>query len=93
MDRNDRVAILHKLGRLPITTSEDSRRQQELYDHVFASPGSSVAMHSTLELRHYFVPHLFSFAHPWNPVQSTSIFGVVMKNEFHIIAIGPSPSG
>jgi hypothetical protein len=93
MDRDDRVAILHELGRLPITNSEDARRQQEFHDSVFADPKSSVAMYSTLELRHYFVPHLFSFAHPWNPVQSTSVFGVIMKNEFHIIATGPSPSG
>ncbi|KAH8802938.1 hypothetical protein F5884DRAFT_803753 [Xylogone sp. PMI_703] len=93
LDRNNSVAIVHELGRLPITNSEDSRRQQEFYDDIFANPQSSMSMTSTLELRHFFVPHLFSFTHPWDPLQSTSLFGVVMKNEFYIITIGPSPSG
>ena len=91
-DRNDAAAIVHEQGRVPLATAEDLRRQREFYESVFAPPSSSVKMPSTPEIRHFMVPLLFSFKYPWDPDQTVSIFGVVMKNEYHIIAIGPSPS-
>jgi hypothetical protein len=90
MDRNDPAAIELDLGQLSFTTAEDTRRQEEFYNKIFANPQSS--MHSTPELRRFFVPHLFSFTYPWVPEQRVSVFAVVMKNEYHIIAIGPASS-
>lgn len=49
-------------------------------------------MPSTQELRDLFVPQLFTFVYRWEPKHSVSAFGIVMKNEYHIVAIGPSPS-
>ena len=92
MDRDDPVAIRLEHGSPSFTTDEDARRQQNIYDRVFAHPNSSVKMDSTPALRHYFVPHLFSFTYPWAREQRVSVYGIVMKNEYHIIAIGPSPS-
>jgi len=90
LDRGDPAAIIHELGHSPLTTPEDARRQQEFYESIFTNPKSSVSMPSTQEIRHFFVPHLFTFTYPWNPDQSVSLFGVVMKHEYYIIAIGPS---
>jgi hypothetical protein len=91
-DRNDAAALTHELGRTPRTTAEDARRQQEFYDAVFANPSSSVAINSTPEIRHFVMPHLFSFNYPWDPNKNVSVFGIMMKNQYHVIAIGPSPS-
>jgi hypothetical protein len=92
LDLDAPATIVHELGQSPLTTAEDARRQQDFFESVFANPKSSVRLHSIQESRHFFVPHLFTFTYPWNPDQSISLFGVVMKNEYHIIAIGPSSS-
>ena len=92
MKRDDPAALVLEHGQRPITTPEDAWRQKEFYDNVFAHPKSSDRMNSTPHLRQFFVPHLFSFAYPWAPEQRVSVFGVVMKDEYHIIAIGPAPS-
>ncbi|KAL9608475.1 MAG: hypothetical protein Q9167_006695 [Letrouitia subvulpina] len=89
MERNDPAAITLELGTSPAMTAEDSTRQQNFYASVFAQPKSSVRMDSTPELRQFFVPYLFSFTFPWAPKQRVSVFGVVMKNEYHVITIGP----
>ena len=92
MDRDDPAAIALERGPRPFTADADARRQRSIYDRVFANPKSSVRMDSTSALRHFFVPHLFSFEYPWAPEQRVSVFSIVMKNEYHIVAIGPSPS-
>ena len=92
MDRNDPDAIHLEQGQPARTSPVDARRQEQFYNRVFADSQSSVWMHSTPELRRFFVPHLFSFTYPWAPESRVSVFGVVMKNEYHIVSIGPSPS-
>lgn len=81
--------ITRELGVQPTMTEEDKRRQILFYDEVFANPNSSVSLESSPDLRQLLVPHLFTFKYPWNPLQSVTLFGVVMKYEYHIIAIGP----
>ena len=92
MDRDDSAAIALEHGPPPFTTDADAQRQRNIYDRVFANPKSSVRMDSTSALRHFFVPHLFSFEYTWAPKQLVSVFGIIMQNEYHIVAIGPSPS-
>jgi hypothetical protein len=90
--RNAAFAIEREHGPSVITTEIDALRQKQFYNLVFANPKASWRMDSTQELRHYFVPHLISFECPWAPDQRISIFGVVMKYEFYVIAIGPAQS-
>jgi hypothetical protein len=91
-DRDDEAAIVHEFGQLPVTTAEDAKRQTKFYESVFANPRSSVRMPTAPEARRFIVPHLFSFQYPWDNTQTVSIFGVVMKHQYFIISIGPSPS-
>ena len=86
------TAIALELGRSPVITTADAQRQQKLYTNIFASPKSSTRMLLTPELHRFFVPHLFSFMYPWAPEQRVSVFGVVIKKEYHIVAIGRAPS-
>ncbi|KAF2471322.1 uncharacterized protein BDR25DRAFT_368132 [Lindgomyces ingoldianus] len=91
VDRNDPDAFELEHGQLPNPTSLEQMWQQDFYEKVFAQPGSSVRMNSSPELWRFFLPQLFSFTYPWNQAQRVSVFGVVMKNEYHLIVIGPSP--
>ncbi|OCK78347.1 hypothetical protein K432DRAFT_394863 [Lepidopterella palustris CBS 459.81] len=91
-DRNDENSLELEKGQPTSMTDVDRRRQQEFYDRIFSNPKSSVRMNPAAELRQFFVPHLFSFTYPWAPDQTVSVFGVIMKNEYHIITIGPAPS-
>ncbi|KAK6499550.1 hypothetical protein TWF506_004179 [Arthrobotrys conoides] len=91
MNRNDADAIKLENGRWPTASIDDEGRQRRFYERVFVNSKSSVSMQSTAELRNFFVPHLLSFRYPWAPEQTVSVFGVIMKNEYYVIAIGPSP--
>ncbi|KAH6881061.1 hypothetical protein B0T10DRAFT_580868 [Thelonectria olida] len=71
-------------------TPLDARRQREFYDQTFAA--SSIAMQSVLANHRFRVPHIFSIKYPWGPEKTVSIFAVIMKNEYHIISVGPSPT-
>jgi hypothetical protein len=92
MERNDESAIPLVQGRAVATNAVDAHRQQAFYTNVYAHPNSSWRQDDTPDLRRFFVPHLFSFSYPWASDQRVSVFGAIMKNEYHIISIGPSPS-
>lgn len=68
--------------------ADDIRRQKNYYNATFFPPGSSTGMQSTPDLREAYVPHLVSFAYPWDTTGTVSVFGVIMKNSYHIFAIG-----
>lgn len=88
-DRDDREPLQRELGLATGMTEEDSRRQREYYDSVFAT--GSAAMQSIPANYKFMVPHLMSFSYPWDSKQTVSVFGVIMKNEYYVISIGPSP--
>ncbi|EXJ69394.1 uncharacterized protein A1O5_07430 [Cladophialophora psammophila CBS 110553] len=92
MDRNDEFSIPRTAGPTTVTNSEDARRQLDFYVNVYAHQSSSWKQDNTPELRRFFVPHLFSFTYPWAPEKRVSVFGVVMKHEYHLISIGPAAS-
>ena len=92
MDRNDDFAMPLIHGRAIAANAEDTRRQSKYYTSVYAHQSSSWRQENTSDLRRFFVPHLFSFTYPWAPKQRVSVFGVIMKNEYHIISIGPPAS-
>ncbi|KAH6896515.1 hypothetical protein B0T10DRAFT_543992 [Thelonectria olida] len=87
-DRNDPEPFEHEHGQIQAMAPVDALRQRLFYDQTFGS--TSVAMPSIPINHRYMVPHIFSFTYPWDPEKRVSIFGVIMKNEYHIISIGPS---
>lgn len=92
IERNDRETIILECGSSTRTASVDARRQSRLYDVVYTDSISSVRMRPAPEIRQFLVPHLFSFVYPWASENSVSVFGVIMKHEYHVVAIGPAAS-
>ena len=91
-ERNDPEALSREFGITVETTETDARRQLEFYKNVFDSEYRAVRMKSTPAAHRYFVPHLFSFDYEWNTKGRVSVFGVIMKHEYLIISIGPTPN-
>ena len=92
LERDDAEAISHQSGSSPQTTGVDARRQRLFYERVYANPKSSTKMDSSPFMWRYFVPHLFSFHYRWDREKTVSVFGVVMKSTYNVIAIGPASS-
>lgn len=88
--RNDSEALSLEFGPSVRTTEADARRQCQFYETVYASQYSAARMESTPAMCRFFVPHLFSFDYQWDPEKRVCVFGVVMKNEYYVIAVGPS---
>ena len=90
IDRDEPATMAHLLGGRSTTTPEDSRRQKEVFEKIFGN--SSVKIPSTPHIINLLLPHLLSFKYPWNEDQSVSVFAIIMRSQYHIIAIGPSAS-
>jgi hypothetical protein len=90
MKRNDRDAIQREQGD-SFPAASYHRRQQKLFERIFADPERSWGVPATADNQEFFVPHIFSFSYPWAPTKQVNIFGIVMENEYHIVSVGPSP--
>ena len=91
MERNKSEALSLESGPSIRSNETDVRRQRQFYEKIFADKKSTVTMESTPKLWRFFMPHLFSFEYEWDSEKRVSVFGIIMKNEYYVIAIGPSP--
>ncbi|DAA74727.1 TPA_exp: Uncharacterized protein A8136_3043 [Trichophyton benhamiae CBS 112371] len=81
--------FVHESGLSPQMSADDRLRQDFLYEFSFRSSNSTANMPSTPELREKHVPLLASLTpFSWDSTKSVSLFGVVMKYKYYIIAIG-----
>ncbi|EZF27638.1 hypothetical protein H112_00321 [Trichophyton rubrum D6] len=81
--------FVRETGLSPQMSADDRLRQDFLYEFSFRSSNSTTNMPSTTELREKYVPLLASLTpFSWDSTKTVSLFGVVMKYKYYIIAIG-----
>ncbi|GBF65952.1 hypothetical protein TMEN_8670 [Trichophyton mentagrophytes] len=81
--------FVRETGLSPQMSADDWLRQDFLYEFSFRRSNSTANMPSTPELREKHVPLLASLTpFSWDSKKTVSLFGVVMKYKYYIIAIG-----
>lgn len=90
MDRDDDAAISPEVDTPHDSVAEDDRRQRALYETVFGSTDKYAGRTATAQSRRFLVPLLLSFTYSWAPDERVSVFGVVLRYQYSILAVGPT---